>query len=162
MTRRELLLGMPAFLRRRQRRVIVFMIDGFGPDYLAASRMPVLNSWQRAGISKLVEDVMPSVTNPNNTSICCGAWPEEHGGTQHGIRQAAVSNRGLQLCLTAKIGQSRIHTWVGHTNVHDALYARITRRAQECDRPHVLAKSLGARGGTNPVDRSFQFLPIRF
>jgi phosphonoacetate hydrolase len=81
MTRRELLLGMPAFLRRRQRRVIVLMIDGFGPDYLAASRMPVLNSWQRAGVSKLVEDVMPSVTNPNNTSICCGAWPEEHGIT---------------------------------------------------------------------------------
>jgi len=24
---------------------------------------------------------MPSVTNANNTSICCGAWPEKHGIT---------------------------------------------------------------------------------
>jgi phosphonoacetate hydrolase len=61
--------------------VIVFMIDGFGPEYLAASSMPVLNSWRRQGIGKTVNGVMPSVTNPNNTSICCGAFPEAHGIT---------------------------------------------------------------------------------
>src|SRR5262245_19502260 len=81
MTRRHLLLGMPALLQKQPRRIIVLMVDGLGAAYIAASRMPVLTSWQRKGISKVVTDVMPSVTNANNTSICCGAWPEEHGIT---------------------------------------------------------------------------------
>lgn len=81
MTRRDMMLGMPALLQHRPQRAIVFMIDGFGPDYQPASRMPVLAGWQRKGISKVVEGVMPSVTNANNTSICCGVWPEKHGIT---------------------------------------------------------------------------------
>src|SRR5690349_7667393 len=81
MTRRELLLGMPAFLMQRRQRVIVLMVDGLGPDYVEASQMPVLASWKRLGIHKIVNDVMPSVTNVNNTSICCGTWPETHGIT---------------------------------------------------------------------------------
>jgi phosphonoacetate hydrolase len=81
MTRRELLIAAPALLQRRTQRVIVLMIDGLGPEYIAASQMPVLRSWQRHGISKIVDDVMPSVTNANNTSICCGCWPAEHGIT---------------------------------------------------------------------------------
>src|SRR5271169_6368861 len=81
MTRRQLLLGMPAFLQNRPQRVIVLMVDGLGADYIAASPMPVLASWQKTGIGKIVDGVMPSVTNANNTSICCGAWPEKHGIT---------------------------------------------------------------------------------
>jgi phosphonoacetate hydrolase len=81
MTRRDWLLGMPALLQSRPQRIIVLMVDGLGDDYILASRMPVLQSWQRKGIGKTVGDVMPSVTNPNNTSICCGTWPEEHGIT---------------------------------------------------------------------------------
>jgi len=81
MTRRQVLLGMPAFLQKRPQRVIVLMIDGLGADYIAASRMPVLSSWQKRGIGKTVPGVMPSVTNANNTSICCGVWPEKHGIT---------------------------------------------------------------------------------
>jgi phosphonoacetate hydrolase len=81
MTRRQLLLGMPAFLQHRPQRVIVLMVDGLGADYIAASSMPVLSSWQKTGIGKIVDGVMPSVTNANNTSICCGAWPEKHGIT---------------------------------------------------------------------------------
>ena len=81
MTRREILLGMPAFLQGRPQRIIVFMVDGLGADYVAASRMPVLSSWQKRGISKTVAGVMPSVTNANNASICCGVWPEQHGIT---------------------------------------------------------------------------------
>jgi phosphonoacetate hydrolase len=57
------------------------MADGLGDDYIAASSMPLLKSWRRKGIGKIVRGVMPSVTNPNNTSICCGVWPEEHGIT---------------------------------------------------------------------------------
>jgi phosphonoacetate hydrolase len=70
-----------AFLQNRPQRTIVFMVDGLGPEYTAASAMPVLAEWQRKGISKIVGDVMPSVTNANNTSICCGCWPAEHGIT---------------------------------------------------------------------------------
>lgn len=60
-------------------RVVVVMFDGFDPRYLAASNMPVLGQWKREGIYKQVKGVMPSVTNANNASICCGAWPETHG-----------------------------------------------------------------------------------
>src|SRR6202051_187749 len=62
-----------------QQRVVVIMFDGFDPRYLAESKMPVLGQWKRAGIYKQVTGVMPSVTNANNASICCGAWPETHG-----------------------------------------------------------------------------------
>src|SRR5215813_11044451 len=80
MTRRSLLFG-PLFLKKRRQRVIVVMVDGLGQDYIAASRMPVLTGWQRSGIGKTVTGVMPSVTNANNDSICCGMWPEKHGIT---------------------------------------------------------------------------------
>src|SRR5271169_3777841 len=62
-----------------QQRVVVIMFDGFDPRYLAESKMPVLGQWKRDGIYKQVQGVMPSVTNANNASICCGAYPEEHG-----------------------------------------------------------------------------------
>src|SRR6202165_2742589 len=60
-------------------RTVVIMFDGFDPRYIAASNMPVLGQWKRDGMYKQVKGVMPSVTNANNTSICCGAWPETHG-----------------------------------------------------------------------------------
>jgi len=62
-----------------QQRVVVIMFDGFDPRYIAASKMPVLAQWKRGGLYKQVQGVMPSVTNANNASICCGAWPETHG-----------------------------------------------------------------------------------
>jgi phosphonoacetate hydrolase len=62
-------------------RTVVIMFDGFGVDYLAQSKMPVLGQWKRDGLYKPVKGLMPSVTNINNASICCGVWPEEHGIT---------------------------------------------------------------------------------
>ena len=62
-----------------QQRVVVIMFDGFDPRYFAESKMPVLEQWKRDGIYKQVKGVMPSVTNANNASICCGTWPETHG-----------------------------------------------------------------------------------
>jgi phosphonoacetate hydrolase len=62
-------------------RTIVVMFDGFGPGYLAESKMPVLEHWKRSGIYKQVTGLMPSVTNINNASICCGVFPEIHGIT---------------------------------------------------------------------------------
>lgn len=62
-------------------RTVVIMFDGFGLDYLAESSMPVLSQWKRDGLYKAVTGLMPSVTNINNASICCGVWPEVHGIT---------------------------------------------------------------------------------
>ena len=64
-----------------QQRVVVVMFDGFGLDYLALSDAPTLRRWQKQGVYKEVQGVMPSVTNANNTSICCGAFPIRHGIT---------------------------------------------------------------------------------
>ncbi len=60
-------------------RTVVVMFDGFGPGYLAESKMPVLDHWKSSGIYKQVTGMMPSVTNINNASICCGVYPEVHG-----------------------------------------------------------------------------------
>jgi phosphonoacetate hydrolase len=57
------------------------MFDGFGLDYLEQSDMPALRRWQRHGLYQQVTGVMPSVTNANNASICCGVFPRQHGIT---------------------------------------------------------------------------------
>jgi phosphonoacetate hydrolase len=83
-TRRRFLastLAFPALAQARPQRVVLFMCDGLGPDYATARDMPVLARWGSGGIRKTVRGVMPSVTNANNASICCGAWPGEHGIT---------------------------------------------------------------------------------
>jgi phosphonoacetate hydrolase len=75
------LLGAPAFARRKPQRTVVLMIDGFGMEYLDQSTMPNLARWRRSGLFRRVQDTMPSVTNTNNASICCGVWPDRHGIT---------------------------------------------------------------------------------
>ena len=65
----------------RSQRTVVVMFDGFGLDYLAQSDMPTLRRWQRDGLYKQVKGMVPSVTNANNSSICCGVFPKEHGIT---------------------------------------------------------------------------------
>lgn len=75
------LLGAPAFARREPQRTVVLMIDGFGMEYLEQSTMPNLARWRRSGLFRRVQDTMPSVTNTNNASICCGVWPDRHGIT---------------------------------------------------------------------------------
>ena len=66
-------------LAARPQRTVVVMFDGFGMEYLEGSAMPVLKKWASEGIFAPVKAVMPSVTNCNNASICCGTWPSEHG-----------------------------------------------------------------------------------
>jgi phosphonoacetate hydrolase len=70
----------PPLIKGNQR-VVIVMIDGFGPDYLEQSAMPVLKGLMAKGFAKNVAGVMPSVTNVNNASIATGTWPEEHGIT---------------------------------------------------------------------------------
>src|SRR5436305_6713030 len=75
------LAGAPAFAQRKPQRLVVLMIDGFGLEYLDATPMPTLARWRQSGIFRRVQDAMPSVTNTNNASICCGEWPDRHGIT---------------------------------------------------------------------------------
>jgi len=60
-------------------RLIIGMMDGLGLPGLHASPMPFVKRAAREGFFKEVRGVYPSVTNVNNISIACGAWPEVHG-----------------------------------------------------------------------------------
>src|ERR1700681_1622408 len=60
-------------------RAIIIMCDGFRLDYYDQSPMPTLKAWAAKGIFVRAKAVMPTVTNTNNASICCGSWPSEHG-----------------------------------------------------------------------------------
>lgn len=67
-----------SYLENHQRLVIALM-DGLGMDYFEKSPMPVLQKMSREGFYRAVRAVVPTVTNANNVSIFCGAWPDEHG-----------------------------------------------------------------------------------
>ena len=68
-------------LIKGDQRIVIVMFDGLGTDYVAQSEMPVLKGMMAKGLSKQVQAVMPTVTNVNNASICCGGWPDQHGIT---------------------------------------------------------------------------------
>jgi phosphonoacetate hydrolase len=57
------------------------MMDGFGLAYYDASPMPTLKRWAQEGLFARVHDQMPTVTNTNNASICCGVPASVHGIT---------------------------------------------------------------------------------
>jgi phosphonoacetate hydrolase len=63
------------------RKILIIMMDGFDPAYLQASDMASTKQMAASGFFKTVQGVMPSVTNVNNTGICCGGPPSEHGIT---------------------------------------------------------------------------------
>jgi phosphonoacetate hydrolase len=69
-----------ADLLKRQR-LVVIMFDGFGMSYYRNAPMPFLKSIERNGFFKEVQAMMPTVTNTNNASICCGLFPERTGIT---------------------------------------------------------------------------------
>lgn len=75
-----------------RRKVLVCLIDGFGPDYIAKSEMPNLRRAMKAGTYKIGRGVMPSLTNVNSASLATGSYPEAHGITANtffdpGLRQ---------------------------------------------------------------------------
>jgi len=74
-------LSAPALAQRPPQRVVVVMCDGFGVEYMEQSHMPVLAKWREGGLFCRVTGTMPSVTNANNASICCGVLPDQHGIT---------------------------------------------------------------------------------
>jgi len=100
------LVGAPAFAQRKPQRLVVLMVDGFGMEYLEQSRMPNLALWREHGLFRRVLDTMPSVTNTNNASICCGVWPELHGITgnsyfdEHSGREEYMETADLLMAPT--------------------------------------------------------------
>jgi phosphonoacetate hydrolase len=72
------------------RRVLIAMLDGFGPDYLDASDMPTLRALIKRGVHKTVEACMPTVTNVNNVGIATGEWPRVHGITANSYFELAT------------------------------------------------------------------------
>jgi phosphonoacetate hydrolase len=62
-------------------RVVVAMMDGLDMEYMEKTDMPNLWRMCSEGFFKEVSGVFPSVTNVNNVSIACGAWPVDHGIT---------------------------------------------------------------------------------
>ncbi len=74
--------------------VIVAMIDGLDPAYVSAETMPVFGRLAGEGTSRVVQAVMPTVTNVNNAGISCAAWPEEHGITGNYYYDRATGEQG--------------------------------------------------------------------
>lgn len=63
------------------RKILVVLVDGFGPEYLERSDMPNLKRLCREGGFKVGRSVIPSVTNVNNASLVTACFPSEHGIT---------------------------------------------------------------------------------
>ena len=68
-------------LRPPRRKVVVMLIDGFGPAYLRHSEMPNLRRLAASGFMGTVRAAMPTLTNVNNASVITNSFPEEHGIT---------------------------------------------------------------------------------
>jgi phosphonoacetate hydrolase len=62
-----------------EQRIIIAMLDGLDMAYLERIPTPNFSRLMKDGFFKEVSGVFPSVTNVNNVSIACGAWPDEHG-----------------------------------------------------------------------------------
>ena len=69
--------------RKPTRPTVIVCFDGFDPAYmdggLAAGILPTLAHCRTEGFSGLADAVIPSFTNPNNTSIVTGVLPAVHG-----------------------------------------------------------------------------------
>jgi phosphonoacetate hydrolase len=69
-------------LIKPKQRVVIGMMDGFGMEYYNATPLQNIKArLAKEGFFKQVTGVYPSVTNVNNVSIACGAWPKQHGIT---------------------------------------------------------------------------------
>ncbi len=68
---------------RPRRPTVILCIDGFDPAYLtrgmADGIFPAISAFQTDGFMGTADAVVPTFTNPNNTSIVTGAPPVVHG-----------------------------------------------------------------------------------
>ncbi len=64
-----------------KRKILIAVIDAGSSEYFLSADIPNIRQMIKSGFMKEVSSVIPSVTNVNNVSIVCGAWPEVHGIT---------------------------------------------------------------------------------
>ena len=107
MTRRGLLLSMPAYSPETP--ATNHRADGGRPRAGLHRRQPHARAHRMAEgrhFGRSSTGVMPSVTNANNASICCGVWPEKHGITANFYldettgREEYMESAGLVLAPT--------------------------------------------------------------
>lgn len=60
-------------------KVLIILVDGFGPDYVELSDMPNLRRLAAEGVYVTGKAVLPSVTNVNNASVVTASFPAAHG-----------------------------------------------------------------------------------
>ena len=69
--------------RRPKRPTVIVCIDGFDPAYLTRGKVdgifPTISTFETDGFMGTADAVVPTFTNPNNTSIVTGAPPSVHG-----------------------------------------------------------------------------------
>ena len=63
--------------------IIIVLIDGLDPEYLAANQAPNLSAMARQGFRVDGKGMTPSVTNVNNVSLVTGSYPQQHGITSN-------------------------------------------------------------------------------
>lgn len=76
-------------------RVVTLCLDGFGPEYLAHSPMPVLRRLHSQGFAVTGNAFLPSVTNVNTTALVTGVAPCEHGVTGNAYYDPDAGTGGL-------------------------------------------------------------------
>lgn len=69
--------------RKPRRPTVVILVDGFDPAYLQQGLkdgiLPTFARFSAQGFAATARGVMPSFTNPNNTSVLTGTVPAVHG-----------------------------------------------------------------------------------
>src|SRR6476660_8284477 len=105
--------------RTPERPTVVICFDGCDPQYIrrgiADGILPTIASFQKSGFYAIADAVVPTFTNPNNTSIVTGAPPALHGisgnyyldratGEERMITDASLMRCGTILAAMADAG----------------------------------------------------------
>ncbi len=101
-------------------RLVVVLLDGLGIDYLEQGPMPNLQGMRNSGFYRQVQAVVPTVTNVNNVSVCCGAWPEEHGISANSYYDAA-SGQPVYMNSSDLIRVDTVIQWAHKQGIKGAL-----------------------------------------
>ena len=105
----------------KEKRLVIIMFDGFGMSYLKNASMPHLKTMINKGFFKQVEALMPTVTNLNNASICCGNLPEKNGIT--GNSYLTLENKEEYMEDQTLLKSSTIFEKLNKLNIKSALIA---------------------------------------
>ncbi len=71
------------------RKCVIFLLDGFSPEYISWEDMPSLRKLAQEGAHTLQAcGVIPSLSNVNHVSLLTGTYPERHGITGNYYLQA--------------------------------------------------------------------------